>query len=248
MIGSRITIRRGNKDEGERPFWISFADLMTALMVVFLLVMSVALLSVTKRISEQQRRELERRNDIQELLTELKMAASAFPGVTVHADDYQNPYIDFGSQATFDLNKSQLTPNKADFLRSYIPDILAVAGTPKGRKWFKQVVIEGYTDTTGLYLHNLDLSLRRSERLVCVLLENSRLDKNTLSVGEKAQVRRLFLVGGYSSNSAKSDPALSRRIELKLRFRELNDPDSSIPQGNALTELDPGLCALGESE
>ena len=71
MIGTRIFIKRGNKDDGERPFWISFSDLMTALMVVFLLVMSVALLAVTKDVSEQQRKEAERRKDIQALLSEL---------------------------------------------------------------------------------------------------------------------------------------------------------------------------------
>jgi len=49
--------KKRNKDDGERPFWISFSDLMTALMVVFLLVMSVALLAVTKDVSEQQRKE-----------------------------------------------------------------------------------------------------------------------------------------------------------------------------------------------
>ena len=51
MIGARITLRKAAANEGEKPFWISFADLMTALMVLFLLVMSVALLAVTKRMA-----------------------------------------------------------------------------------------------------------------------------------------------------------------------------------------------------
>ena len=55
MLGTRITIGKKLKDEAEKPFWISFADLMTALMVMFLLVMSVALLAVTKTVSEEQR-------------------------------------------------------------------------------------------------------------------------------------------------------------------------------------------------
>jgi flagellar motor protein MotB len=52
-----IIVKRGSKDEAEKPFWISYADLMTALMVLFLVVMSVALLAVTKTVSqiEQER-------------------------------------------------------------------------------------------------------------------------------------------------------------------------------------------------
>lgn len=38
----RVTMGHRGREEGEKPFWISFADLMTALMVLFLLVMSVA--------------------------------------------------------------------------------------------------------------------------------------------------------------------------------------------------------------
>jgi hypothetical protein len=45
MFGSRIVLKRGGRDEAEKPFWISFADLMTALMVLFL-VMGVELLAV----------------------------------------------------------------------------------------------------------------------------------------------------------------------------------------------------------
>ena len=46
MIGTRIVLKRGGRDEAEKPFWISFADLMTALMVLFLVVMGVALLDL----------------------------------------------------------------------------------------------------------------------------------------------------------------------------------------------------------
>ena len=36
--------RRRPRDEAEKPFWISFSDLMTALMVLFLVAMAVGLL------------------------------------------------------------------------------------------------------------------------------------------------------------------------------------------------------------
>ena len=57
MIGIKASRRRGGKEEAEKPFWISFSDLMTALMVLFLVAMSVALIAVayserTKDITE----------------------------------------------------------------------------------------------------------------------------------------------------------------------------------------------------
>ena len=57
MIGAKIVLKRGSRDEAEKPFWISFADLMTALMVLFLVVMGVALLAVTKNVSEREKAE-----------------------------------------------------------------------------------------------------------------------------------------------------------------------------------------------
>ncbi|MGH7485961.1 MAG: flagellar motor protein MotB, partial [bacterium] len=63
MIGGRIVVKRGAKDEAEKPFWISYADLMTALMMLFLVTMSVALLAVTKTVSEAERLKAEREHD-----------------------------------------------------------------------------------------------------------------------------------------------------------------------------------------
>ena len=53
MFGFRIQSRARPRDEAEKPFWISYADLMTALMVLFLVVMAVAMLAVTKTLSQR---------------------------------------------------------------------------------------------------------------------------------------------------------------------------------------------------
>jgi hypothetical protein len=41
MLGMMHRHRRPVRDEAEKPFWISFSDMMTALMVLFLVVMTV---------------------------------------------------------------------------------------------------------------------------------------------------------------------------------------------------------------
>ena len=54
MLGMRLPVRRKSREEGEKPFWISFSDLMSALMVLFLVAMTVALLAITTEIPSRE--------------------------------------------------------------------------------------------------------------------------------------------------------------------------------------------------
>lgn len=229
MFGARVIVKRGSKDEGEKPFWISFSDLMTALMVLFLLVMSVALLAVTKTVDEAERLKAERDREIDALLTRVEQAAAEYPGISV---DRERRTVNFGEKARFDTDSSQLAPEKAKELRAFVPKILAIAQGELGRKWLKRIVVEGYTDRRGTYLHNLNLSLKRSQRVLCVLLGAPQSDEQPLTDEERAQIQSLFLVGGYSFNSAKTSFEESRRIELRLEFLSIgerrNTTDDSI--------------------
>jgi outer membrane protein OmpA-like peptidoglycan-associated protein len=220
MFSSRIILKRGTKDEAEKPFWISYADLMTSLMVLFLVVMSVALLAVTKKLDESTRLKQEREQEIQELLRQVKQAESDFPGIKV---DEANHLIDFGPQAFFKFKEYSVTPESATRLRAFTRRLLDIARQPLGVKWLKRIVIEGYTDRRGTYLYNLNLSLNRSHRVMCVLLGQPLADPNVLTIEEQEEVRKLFLVGGYSSNSAKNTDEESRRIELRLEFLALDE-------------------------
>jgi outer membrane protein OmpA-like peptidoglycan-associated protein len=230
MLGARVIIKRGSKEEAEKPFWISFSDLMSALMVLFLVVMSVALLAATKRVTEAELAKVQRERDIAELLQRVQDAAQEFDGVRVEGQS-----INFGDRARFDFGSYRLTTEQSILLRSFIPKVLAIANYPLGRKWFKRIVVEGFTDQQGSYLFNLNLSLERSQRVLCVLLAPPRSGERPLTDEEKEQIRDLFLVGGYSFNSAKEKPEESRRIELRLEFLgigEKPEPHQGIPRGN----------------
>ena len=62
MLFARTTVHRNGNEEGERPFWNSFADLMTALMVLFLVSLSVALNDANKRRDEAVKVQVELKN------------------------------------------------------------------------------------------------------------------------------------------------------------------------------------------
>src|ERR1700727_381792 len=107
MLGHPIVVKRGSKGEAEKPFWISYADLMTALMVLFLVAMSVAMLAVTNTVEqikqkndelqrtadalralqktpaelEIERLKAERDREIAKLLDEVVRATDRYPGI-----------------------------------------------------------------------------------------------------------------------------------------------------------------------
>jgi len=78
MIGRAAFVKRGYKSEAEKPFWISYADLMTALMVLFLVVMGVALLAVTKTVTEQEKLKKKHQADVDLLLEQFSQAAARY--------------------------------------------------------------------------------------------------------------------------------------------------------------------------
>jgi hypothetical protein len=86
---ARIVLKRGGKVEGESPFWISFSDLMSALMVLFLLVMAVTLISVTKDVTSAEQRKIQREKDIKELMSTIREESRDFPEVKVNESTYR---------------------------------------------------------------------------------------------------------------------------------------------------------------
>jgi flagellar motor protein MotB len=111
-----------------------------------------------------------------------------------------------------------------------------------GKIWFKRVVVEGFTDTDGSYLYNLDLSLKRAQSVVCALLDSSATNK--LDSEQQKRVRELFLVGGFSFNSAKESKTASRRVELRLDFQTIEESELTSKDASVLLATDIGKCQI----
>ena len=240
MLG-RVVLKRGGKGEAEKPFWISYSDLMTAMMMLFLVTMSATLLAVTKDLGEALDAGKLREGEILELWSELKTAAQEHGGIGV---DCVSKRIDFGDRARFEKNQYRLAPSSARALREFVPEILAISASPSGKKWLHRVVIEGFTDTDGTYLYNLDLSLKRAQTVLCALFASPEPEEKPLAVEDLLRIRRLFLVGGFSYNTAKSTKEESRRVELRLEFLGLED----FQEGAALVAPSIEETPLGECQ
>ena len=224
MLGGLIQ-RRSQKVEGESPFWISFSDLMTALMVLFMVVMAVTLISVTRDVDTIEQRRIQREEQIREIMAMIKERSKPFRAVKVNESTYR---IDLGDDVRFESGRSDIAPSAGRFLRGYVPTLLGVQASPLGQEWIRRIVVEGFTDQDGSYLYNLGMSLRRSERVVCTLLAPPFADEDPLSDPQKRQIEGLFLVGGYSFNSMRASKEESRRVELKVDFWGLDESRETV--------------------
>jgi outer membrane protein OmpA-like peptidoglycan-associated protein len=224
-------------DDGDKAFWISFADLMTALMVLFLMVMTVALLALTQALQHARGEASEQQRAIEAVMDEVVKAAKQFPGVQV---DRERRVISFGDRARFETGSSQLTSEQVAVLRRFVPPLLAAVDSEEARGHVKQVVVEGFADRRGTYLFNLNLSMQRSQRVLCALLDPAAVGV-PLTSEQAARVRALFAAGGYSTNSARDSYEESRRIELRLEFHSAGELQAT-EAGAALAEL--GRCAI----
>lgn len=226
MIGRRSASQQRAKDEAEKPFWISYADLMTALMVLFLVVMAVALLAVTRTVSDREKREAEYKADVDNCMLLAVQASKRHEGVRV---DLRRNVIDFGDRARFAFNSSLLTPDQEGVLRRFVPELLAMADTATCKRVLKRIVVEGYTDKTGNYLANLNLSLMRSQRVLCAMFKTD--GPSPLSESQKEAVRDVFLVGGFAFNASKDTPEESRRVEMRIEFLGIDERRVAPPEG-----------------
>jgi outer membrane protein OmpA-like peptidoglycan-associated protein len=252
-----------DEDGSDKAVWISFADQMAALMVLFLVMMAVAMLSMSaakglanaetvvsnkasppveppkpqaqSAVSEQEQAMLER----------IAQAARAYPGVNW---DPNRRVIDFGDRARFQTGSHQLDDSSAQLLRQFVPELLQLA-VPEQSATSKQappkvvlgrVVVEGFADSRGDYLFNLNLSLQRAQRVLCALLDE-RESQNGLDQNQRQQIRNLFAVGGFSFNEQRESLDASRRIELRIEFKAPASEVIEAPAG-AVSQL--GQCRL----
>lgn len=186
-------------------------------MVLFLVAMAVALMSLTQGLRQTEEVRSVRESAVSACLNEVRQLTerSEFSGMRLVGQT-----LELGRLAEFGKDSNTLAPQNEAFLRQWVPQILQLARTPDCQDWLKRFVLEGYASPEGSYLYNLNLSLERSQRVLCVLLDASAPDAPSLQ--DRKAIRDLFFVGGSSFNSAiLNQPEKSRRVELRLEFREL---------------------------
>lgn len=213
-------------DEPEKPFWISYADLMSALAILFLITSTVTIVSMASLAEEleKQKKALEAKNvtletietirsgEINKFNIELKEQLKL---IGADYDEVTNSII-LDQRANFKSGSHELTPEGAELLKNASTKVLeTIRKNPYG-KWVKAIIVEGHTDTDGDYLMNLDLSQRRAQKALCLILTHDSDKKKDAELISMAI--DYFAVGGNAFKYAKSSKEESRRAELKVEY------------------------------
>lgn len=200
---SRIARKQGD----DKAFWISYGDLMTAMMILFMLMLASALME----IHEKQEERVKVRNEIvSELVNRLEQK---YP-VKV---DVQTGSITIADGILFGFNDTKLSDRGKLFLRDFIPEYTEVLlGNERIREHVAQIIIEGHADSVGTYEANLDKSLGRAYSVSAYIF--SRADMGDFS--GRNELQKCLTANGRANMDPLDTPEKSRRVEIKFRLKD----------------------------
>jgi outer membrane protein OmpA-like peptidoglycan-associated protein len=235
-VSRKLTSTR--KRIASEAHWVPLSDLMTGLMMVFMLIAVAFMLQV--RESAQKTEELKRRAEMQaatmreiafkytdirerifkalekEFVNDLpNWGAALDPDLTVR---FKEPDVLFAS------GKYELSPRFKEILSSFFPRYLNILTNPTFRDSIEEVRIEGHTSSNWIiatssenaYMLNMELSQARTRSVLqYVLFMQRSSDIQTWLIGH------LTANGLSSSKPRKREgveiPEESRRVEFRVR-------------------------------
>lgn len=205
-------------------YWQSYSDMMAALLLMFILIMSLALSQVNSQATELQTQKEQLRKLLgvkPEIVADLKKELSEFD---VNIDEKTGDIL-FKSDILFDYNQTILKEAGSSFLGQFMPKYLGVILSEKYLPYIAEIIIEGHTDNIGGYAFNLKLSQDRA----LTVAEYCIGDNNPFVTGEQLdQLRKIITVNGraYTNPIYTDDTKMvidqdkSRRVEVKFRLKD----------------------------
>ncbi|MDY3920248.1 MAG: OmpA family protein [Candidatus Limivivens sp.] len=147
-----------------------------------------------------------------------------FQNNNVNVDiDSQSGAMALDSSVMFDYNESELTKEGRRVLKEVLPIYCQVLLQDEYVDYLAEIIIDGYTDTSGDYSYNLELSQKRSLAVAQYLLA---LQDNFLDSNQKALLQDRLTVNGHSMSNpildenGEVDMDASRRVEVKFRLKD----------------------------
>lgn len=206
---------RRHRAEPESPFWISYSDLMTALTIMLILMVSAFLLRVhqeKKRLDEQKKTIDEQAQVKKEIITQLLARLGKRYPVVI---DQRTGAVTIADQILFGFDQATLTKPGEAFLRQFVPDYATILlKEPRIREHIAQIMVVGFADNKGGYNVNL---LRSVERAYAV---STFIFDGIPAFTQREPLRQVLSTNGRSFMDLKSSDALSRRVEFKFQMKD----------------------------
>lgn len=210
----------------EANFWISTSDLMCSILIIFILLFVFMLADYQREVSEYKA-EIAKKNEILINLNStrikiIKKLADEFKKANIDVNiDEKNGAIQLEESILFDINKSELKPEGENYLSQIIPLYSKILIDDASiRDEISQIIIEGHTDDTGSYLHNLKLSQERAFSVANFILSDS------IVFNDKDLFQNYITTNGNSfanpvlDAQGSIDKDKSRRVEIKFTLKQ----------------------------
>ena len=222
-----ILNNKSHESSQEAEHWISLSDLMTALMMLFLLISVIYMIKVQDSVdiprifkAEQQQLYAQMNGQFKDRLH--KWGAVLNPDLTVR---FNNEDIQFST------GSSQLRPEFKNALDEFFPSYIKILMQDEYKDNIKEIRIEGHTSSfwaegmseNDTYIKNMELSQNRAKETLVYLLNHPQLDSN-----EKKWLQQKFRAIGFSSsqllnskgvpivNHLEEDKSQSQRVEFRV--------------------------------
>lgn len=156
-----------------------------------------------------------------QLIEELNQALTASE-IQIQADKTTGAII-FESSILFPTDGNELSEEGKEFFQRFMPVYMNVLLQPQFQEYIGEIIVEGHTDDTGSYLHNLELSQQRAWSVAEYFLSE---DCQFLTADTQNLLKSLITVNGCANKSPiyNEDGTVnadrSRRVEIKFRLKD----------------------------
>lgn len=231
MINKYQRLFRNEDDEGH--FWPSFTDLLTTILLCFVLIFICMMVIKSLQIEEMKRTIDQLMGVRSELVKDLNAEFSDSPlGIEV---DEKTGAIIFDTEILFEYDEAVLKEDSFQFLDEFVPKYLDVLLGSGYEEYISEIIIEGHADRTDTYLYNMKLSQERAYSVAEYILSDDFPYKNIQDhLKEKLSVNGKSFTDGRTGENGDYSAEASRRVEFKFRLKdeEILNKTRELLQGN----------------
>ncbi len=217
MINKYKRLFKGEQEESY--FWPSFTDLLTAILLCFILIFIIMMVIKSFQIEEMKRTidqimgvRVDLINDLNEEFSDSTLG--------IEIDEKTGAMI-FNTDILFEFDAAVLKPEAFEFLDEFVPAYLDVLLESGYEDYISEIIIEGHADRTGSYLYNLELSQARAFSVAeYVLSEDFPYQNIQEHLKEKLTVNGRSYTDGRTDAEGNYSHQDSRRVEFKFRLKD----------------------------
>lgn len=210
------------KISSREDHWISLSDMMTSLMLIFLLISVIYMIKVQDSVKVPQIYKETMQGLGQTLNKEFEKDLKGW-GAVIDKDltiRFQQPDI------TFDKSSSILKSEFKKILDDFFPRYINIMMSNEFVNNIEEIRIEGHTSSEGNYFKNMELSQSRAKATLEYIMISSNIN---LTIKQKDWLQKHFRAIGYSSAKPLNKNGMvlelndtedfekSRRVEFRVR-------------------------------